>query len=378
MSSSSSGGLWSGGGRAGSRSSSRSGRHGRKARTRTPWTEAGLEALTQQLLFLGLLLSVWLGAGEPRWAFWLINLVGLLLLLVQGIRWLDRRGAGVSALDEDLPVEGSWVGPSVAILIGFLLVWCLAGALNSAGRVDLEHNRWIASEGFIAWLPHSYDGPSTWGAFFTGLAAVGFFWGARNWLVSEVSKDRRMAEESGRHSRKRRRSKNLPRAMHRLLWMLALSGVLLVVVAVLQRVSGTPNLLWVIPDPLERSPEAHFGPFPYRNHAAQYLSLAWPLVIGLWLFGGRSRRSYLDSAARVGGSPRILLVACALAMLGGAVGTMSRGGWILAVVLSIVVCCVAGAKWLPRNPQWTAAGLGLLAVLFAGVLFVLWPWIEWR
>ncbi|RME93324.1 MAG: hypothetical protein D6766_08425, partial [Verrucomicrobia bacterium] len=33
---------------------------------------------------------------------------------------------------------------------------------------------------------------------------------------------------------------------------------------------------------------------------------------------------------------------------------------------------------LPRNPQWTAAGLGLLAVLFAGVLFVLWPWIEWR
>lgn len=377
MSTTGSGSPWGGGGSS-FRPSSRSRRHGHSRRTRTPWTEAGLETLTEQLLFLGLMLSVWLAAGEPAWAFWLVQVVGWGLLVVQAVRWLDRRSAGVSALDEDQPVEGSWVGPCVAILIGFLLVWSLISALNSAGRVDLAAGRWIPAEKFVPWLPHSFDGPSSWKALLAGLATVGFFWGARNWLVSEVGKDRRMAEESGLHSRKRRRSKNLPRAMHRLLWMLGISGALLVLLAVLQRVSGSPKLLWLFEDPVGRAAEAHFGPFPYRNHAAQYLSMAWPLVIGLWLFGGRSRRRFLDSVARVGGSPRIILLACALTMLAGSVGTMSRGGWILAIMLSVVVCCVAGAKWLPRRPQWTAAGLAGLAVVISGILFALWPFIERR
>lgn len=353
---------------------------GRK-RSRLPWSEASLSSLTRQLLYAGLLFSLWAAASEPFWAVWIVNAVGILLGCIQALRWLDRRSIGTSALDEGVE-SGRWVGWTVAGLGALACLWCLVSALNAAGAVDLKSGEWHALGSFLPWLPHSFDRPATWGAFFTGLGVAGYFWGARNWLLAASTSDVKKDEGNtfGR-SRKRRLSRTLLPSLHQLLWVLSISGTVLVLLAVFQRATGSSRLLWVVSDPLGRDAVAHFGPFGSRSSAAQYLLMLWPLAFGLWLFGGRGGSrggNRMQATARLGSSPRIVLVFCGLAMLGGALLTLSRAAWAVGVLTAAVVCVLTAAKYLPRNPGWTVASIGGLVALVAGLSFTLWPAVQER
>ncbi|MCB1125064.1 MAG: hypothetical protein KDM81_01110 [Verrucomicrobiae bacterium] len=350
----------------------------RKKKSRLPWSEASLSSLTRQLLYAGLMASVWAAASQPSWAIWVVNGLGILLGSIQLLRWLDQRSIGTSALDEGVE-SGRWVGWSVAGLGLALCLWCLVSALNAAGAVDLKREQWTALGSFISWLPHSYDRPSTWAALFTGLGLLGYFWGTRNWLLAASTSDLKKDEGNtfGRN-RKRRLSRTLLPSLHQLLWVLSISGTALVLLAIFQRATGTSRLLWVFPDILGRDGLDHFGPFASRNSAAQYLILLWPLAFGLWLFGGRGRSGRLQATTRLGSSPRIVLVFCGLAMLGGAVSTFSRGAWAVGLLTVLVVCVLTAAKYLPRNPGWTVASIGGLLAILSGLFFALWPMVVER
>jgi hypothetical protein len=350
---------------------------GRK-RNRLPWSEASLSSLTRQLLYAGLIVSVWAAASQPSWAFWAVNGVGILLGGIQFLRWADRRSIGTSALDEGNE-PGRWVGWLVTALGLALCAWCLTSALNAAGVVDLKGGEWRALGSPISWLPHSFDRPATWAALFTGLGLLGYFWGARNWLLAASTGDLKRSESSndGR-SRKRRLSRTLLPSLHQLLWVLSISGTVLVLLAIFQRATGSARLLWVFPDAMGRDGLDHFGPFAYRNQAAQYLLQLWPLAIGLWLFGGQSRSGRLQATARLGSSPRIVLVFCGLVMLGGAVSTLSRGAWFVGALGAVVVSGLVATKYLPRNPGWTVASVGGLLALGGGLFVALWPTLRLR
>ena len=352
-----------------------------RRRSRLPWSESSLSSLTRQLLYAGLLFSVWAAASEPSWAMWIVNVTGILLGCIQGLRWLDRRSIGTSALDEGTEA-GGWVGWSLAGLGTALCLWCLISAVNAAGVVDLENGGWQALGSPVSWLPHSFHRSATWVAFFSGLGVAGYFWGARNWLLAASSGDVKKDEGNtfGR-SRKRRLSRTLLPSLHRLLWVLSVSGTVLVLLSVFQRATGSTRLLWIFPDALGRDASVHFGPFAGRSTAAQYLLLLWPLAFGLWLFGGRggtSGGSRVQATARLGGSPRIVLVFCGLAMLGGALGTLNRGAWAVGLLTALVVCLLTARKYLPRNPGWTVASIGGLVALLFGSFFAFWPAVQER
>jgi hypothetical protein len=339
-----------------------------------------LQDATRKLLFFALVFSPWAAASEPAWALWTLNGAGFLLFLIQTARWLDRRGIADSALD-DAPLSNRWVGWTLAGVVGFVLLWCLISALNARGQANVTSGTWQAYAHYVPWLPHSFDGPATWKAFFHGVALAGFFWGTRNWFITRVLPDGSDSTEntSTDPRRKRRRSKTLPQPLQELLWLLGISGALLTVAALLQRTTPTLRLLGIFEDPLGRDGLTHFGPFGYRNNAAQYLGMIWPLVLGLWLFGGPKRRRRLVSAPdRIGGSPKILLVLCGLLVLGGTLGTLSRGGWGVALLTVVVVGAVAVAKWFPRNPRWTWLGALAMAATLGGVFWVAWPAVKSR
>lgn len=350
----------------------------RRKKSRLPWSEASLSSLTRQLVYAGLMVSVWAAASQPSWAVWVVNALGILLGSIQLLRWLDQRSIGTSALDEGIE-PGRWVGWSVAALGLALCLWCLVSALNAAGVVDVTQQEWRALGSPVIWLPHSYDRPATWAALFTGLGLLGYFWGARNWLLAASTGDLKKDEGNtfGRN-RKRRLSRTLLPSLHQLLWVLSISGTVLVLLAIFQRATGTARLLGVFSDALGRDGLDHFGPFADRNNAAQYLIMLWPLAFGLWLFGGRGRSGRLQATTRLGSSPRIVLVFCGLAMLGGAMGTLSRGAWIVGALTALVVFVLTAAKYLPRNPGWTVASIGGLLALSFGLFFALWPAVKQR
>lgn len=315
------------------------------------------DRLQEGFLLSALVLSTWVLAGEPAWMPWILGTLGL---AVGALSLTGRRRTGLAE-------DGCRGGPRafwVRVLAGvslFLLLWVLVSALNAGGTVGPASGEWIRRS-YLAWLPHSYDSGSTWRALWQGLGIAGFFWGTRSWLLTDPSGPTR--DRAGRW----------PSRGERLIWVVSINGALLAGAGLLQLASGTPKLLGLFEDPAQRAAATHFGPFAYRNNAAQYLQLIWPLTFALWLIGSGGSHH----RRRVGSSPRMLLPVLMLLMVAGILGTTSKGGGLL-------LLCTAGLAWglgvahVLRGRHWLAA-LALVGFLAAfGALAVAgWPAVQAR
>ena len=104
--------------------------------------------------------------------------------------------------------------------------------------------------------------------------------------------------------------------------MLCLSGALLAVEGIAQRLSGTNKLLWLMETRINREASSQFGPYAYRANAAQYFNLVWPVCLGFWWTLHRS-----------GGFKKWrhhLLIPCGMVMAAAPVISTSRGGALVA------------------------------------------------
>ena len=153
---------------------------------------------------------------------------------------------------------------TLLILTGFLLLYCLIGAVNSRATYYLWHFKYRPS---VAWLPHSYDQRRTWDFFWNYLALGGYFWGVRDWLL----------EARSRRSR-------LPARLQRLLWVLAANGAILALVSLIQHVTGQNKLLWLLEPKINKTVNAQFGPYAYHANGAQYFNLLWPVALAFWVY----------------------------------------------------------------------------------------------
>ncbi|MFA7061585.1 MAG: O-antigen ligase family protein [Pedobacter sp.] len=163
-------------------------------------------------------------------------------------------------------------------------------------------------------------------------------------------------------------------------------GVLLVIIAVLQKTFWNGRIFWFYPvDENLASGAGIWGPYINRNHFAGYLEIAIPLALGMLLYlattsrtlpgatlGARAMR-FLSSPTLGSQASYFLLV---LAMTAALFATLSRGG-IIACTVSF--CCFV---WLTRSRRsLRRRSLLLVAVALAltvVVVFASWDSLEDR
>ena len=300
---------------------------------------------SESVLYLMVLFSPWAFGTTQPWSIWVMNTagysVGLLLAVKLTIRILTGyrnprwgRSGDHGPADGDSGREeataGHFLSRVLAVLTVLLLGYCFVSALNNRSI----YNPAVASleyHSFISWLPHSYDSASSWQAFYNYLAMALSFWAAQDWLRGKTTGEER-AERSQFGDPRRRREGLLPERLRRLLWVLTINGGLLGLEGIVQRMDGTPLLLFF--QPTHDNPEAiaQFGPYAYRSTAAQYFNLLWPVSLGLWWTLERSARRKLSRHEAFGIGSRHLLLVCVMIMAACPIISTSRMGAAVAVV----------------------------------------------
>jgi hypothetical protein len=254
-----------------------------------------LDSLTSVLICFTVVFSPWAFGSQQTWAKNVMTVLGGLL----GALWLSK--CAVRRLAGNCPRR--WTAhPDFTIrCLGFtsvlLLVYCLISALNA--RATYLPEQWeFQYQPAVLWLPHSYDADGSWAVFWQYLGLAGLFWSLRDWLLTMTPQEV-WEQTAGDESANRREPVSaghyfLPARLRLLLWVLAVSGGLLAIQGILQRLGGSDKVLWLAkPEVVGANRFQLFGAFPYRGNASQYFNLLWPVILGFtWLeFNARKARS---------------------------------------------------------------------------------------
>jgi hypothetical protein len=329
----------------------RSRAHSRRAHQRTPKLYRLCDGLTEGLLYGMIVFSPWAFGTTQGRAIWTMTVAGCALggLLVAKwiIRW--RTGYEPSRWGSGKP---RWLVVSLAVLTVLILGWCLLSAVNARATFDQKQLGFEYHDRYIPWLPHSYDARSTWFVFWQYLGLAWVFWAVRDWLLGKTRRERHAewaAEEGegggvprtpGEHGGETpgRLPPRLPARLRRLLWVLCLNGALLAAEGIFQRMDGTNKLLWLVEPWMNKTAKSQFGPYAYRANGAQYLNLIWPVCLGFWWTLRQEARRTVRAGARMGASPHVLLLPCALVIAAGPFISSSRGGAAVAGMMLVVAC----------------------------------------
>jgi hypothetical protein len=149
--------------------------------------------------------------------------------------------------------------------------------------------------------------------------------------------------------------------VRRLLWVLGINGGLVAAEAILQRATGSDKLLWLVQPQINREGIYHFGPYAYRNNAAQYFNLLWPAILGFWWTLNRSAELTAHRSGRRAKWGHHWLLPAILLMAAGPIVSASRS----AVIVDIGTLLLAAIIILFALRR--AHG----ATKFAGFIFVL-------
>jgi len=331
------------------------------------------DRLSGALVCLMAVFSPWAFGTTTPWAVQAMNvaggLLGLLLavkLVIRGV-WGYRPARWDAAPDTGLPgmMAARWLTRLLAALTCLILAYTAISAWNARSTYDPDTGTFLLHD-HCPWLPHSYDGGRTWRYFWNYLALALTFWAARDWLLGKTPNDL-LAARKGRDSAFP--GVRVPQRLRLLLWVLSLNGALIAGEALVQRLSGTEKLLWLVRPRLNAMAEAQLGPFNYRSNGAQYLNLIWPVSLGLWWRLRRTARLLYAHRGWLARHKHHLLLPCVLLMAGTAVLSLSRGGALVALLNMLAATAVLWAGWWHRS-VWprlgvllffgTAVGLGVL------------------
>lgn len=316
-----------------------------------------LDQVSGVLICAGLIFAPWAFGGTVPWAVQIINATGHVLGVLLLLKWMIRL-AVVAPSGHDGSDRGASGGWALALAIATILLLGFCGISAWNARAVYHPETWsFIYQDAIAWLPHSYEGPSSWRAFALFLALAAFFWSVRDWILHPP------ALHSGTaHSLAAREYPGLSRRIRLLLWILSLNGAVLAAVCIAQRIDGTGKLLWIIEPRVNKDPSTFFGPFAYRANAAQYFNLVWPVTLGLWWTCHRARRK--DKSRR-----HHLLLSCAVLMAVAPLVSTSRGGAIVMAAL-VVLCAFILVLALWRGPWISKLTVVIMlgGAVFMGIL----------
>ncbi len=333
------------------------------------------ECFTELLIYLMVIFSPWAFGTTEDWLIWTMNAggyaLGGLLAIKLGIRWLKGYrppcwGArqGPSAHPHSDPAGWAWLNP-VAVLSALtvgLVAYCWVSAWNARASWDPQSLLPAYRDNYIKWLPYSMDGNQSWRAFWNYLALACSFLAILDWLPGKTaSEERGETPTTHRHRRGSRSGHLFPARLRRLLWVLTINGGLLGLEGIIQRVLGSPLLLFMVLPHINVTASGQFGPYAYRSNAAQYFNLLWPVCLGFWWMLHRR------SGARQAGHHCVLILA--LVMAACPIITTSRlSALVAAGMLVAAPLCLLAIQWLDglwQKNQGQGQGATLLLLLFS-------------
>ena len=340
---------------------------------RTPRAYKVCDLVGEGLLYFAVVFSPWAFGTTQPWAIWTMTVTGWLLGLLLVGKWVIRWRTGYQPVrwESVLPLTSRGISARIprgltivlAVLTVLILAYCLVSAWNARATYDPVRRAFTYHE-CLRWLPHSYDGASSWFVFAQLLGLAGFFWALRDWLLGLSAAERRAVLGEADQPRL---VGGLPVRVKRLLWVLCGQGAVLALVAILNRLGGSEKILWMLK--AQRSTVGfHFGPFAYRGNASQYLNLLWPVCLGFWWVLQHEAASRRRRTGRRASGAHGLLLPCTVLMAIGPVMSGSRGGLLVAMALGGVAACsmVLSGSRLPRLARVAVAGL-LVGALGLGV-----------
>lgn len=365
------------------------GGHRRSDQGRTPYAYRIAEGATEGLLYFMVVFTPWAYGTTETWSIWTMNIAGYALgaiLLGKWIvrwttgfrpaRWGDRPAGALFDLERDRRPYEKYLTVSLAVLTGLILTYCLVAAVNARAEYMDGQRRFEYYEA-LRWLPHSYDSPQTWLAFWTYLGLACSFWAARDWLLGKTRQERQESRQEAEeilgeplNQAQDWQRPVLTSRLRRLLWVLCINVSLLALVSILQRLDGTNKLLWMREPRLNKTAEAQFGPYAYRANAAAYINLVWPVCLGFWMMLRNMAHQARRPFVRIGGGSHVLLLPGAVLMAACPIISTSRGAAFVAMALILVVVPILLRGC--RHDAWPVRagilGLFLVVLSFSGYL----------
>jgi O-antigen ligase len=248
----------------------------------------------------------------------------------------------------------------LALLTLLILLYCLVAAVNRRATFNAV-SMTFEYHACVQWLPHSLESRSTWAAFCNYLALACSFWALRDWLCGKTTAEqRRGMRVRAVVQSDQRGAPPLPLRLRRLCYLLAVSGGLLGLAGIVQRLAHSPRLLFVVLPEIHRSAEEQFASYAYRANGAQYFNLLWPVCLGFWWS--------IDRSGLV--KRRLLLLTCIAIMVACPILSNARG----AVLADFAMLCAAAlvllfaSAFARRHPQSTMPSVIPLIGLLTFVL----------
>ncbi|MGB0412823.1 MAG: O-antigen ligase family protein [Coraliomargarita sp.] len=282
--------------------------------------------------------TAWAFAGVQQWTLHSM-LVGAALTFLLSIVPLPKRFNGSDGEHGNAKNIKRLLTFPFFWFSSMLLLYIVIQGLNPSWRALEMNPLWIAEEVQppVAWLPtgvqSDYEPMNAFRVLSSFSAAFMLCWGL--WVGI------------------RRRQSAVA-----VLWILAVSGTLMGMVAILQKLSDANGLLWMV----KSSNQSFWGSFFYRNQAAAYLVQV--MVASAVLFFYHYNQS--ERRAQAGG-PYLLLgifIALTAASLGLA---LSRGGILFgSLFLGVFVVAAIGRFLLSVSLQRSLIISGLVVMILAG------------
>ena len=329
------------------------------------------DVATEIIIYFMMIFSPWaFGTADPL-SIWIMNTCGYLLGLCLLLKWVACRVTGYTPHRWESNVSEKrkrWLHRSnktLAFLTVFLLAYVLCQAVNARADYLWGYGRFEWFENYIKWLPHSYDQGATWQALFKWSALACVFWTMRDWFGTKSIYERRKFKKN---EERERVQPVLNRKLTRFLWVLSINAGVLALVGILQRLSGTDKLLWLVQPPLNKWNIQQFGPWAYRGMAAAWFNMVWPLTAGFVLLkffnAGKSGERKTDDAFFVLAPLGFLL------MVAPAISS-SRLGLVVSLVLALGFAARYGIRLLRKTGRYRVpVTVGVCAVVLGGAAMI--------
>ncbi|XOV72650.1 MAG: O-antigen ligase family protein [Verrucomicrobiota bacterium] len=349
-----------------------------RTHSRTPKLYRWADIATEALIYFTILWGPWAFGTVHDWAILTMNLanygIGALLLTKWAIRYTTgyyppRWTTQKNGQSTTHPQKRDWRTKAVAALTIYMLGYILISILNVRATFNHEFNFFENyNENYIQWLPHTYDKSATIQSFLNFLGLACCFWGFRDWLLGKTRKERTDSsepdEESNPYFDKDLSAPSIPIRLNRLLWLLCISGGCLALIGIVQRLDGTPKLLWLYERPRFGTSTQSFGPFGYRGNGATYLNMVLPICIGFLMWAIQRARSIRMQTGSKGSESHFTLIPAVCMMVAAPFVSLSRGGFvILGFLLAAGIALILIKPHLLKGRQ----RMGFAVLMVAGI-----------
>lgn len=312
------------------------------------------EQISEMLVYFTLIFAPWAFGTTQTWSIWTMNTAGYVLsaLLVAKLLIRQRLGHKPERWRGEKP---DWVIKALAALTVAILGYVFLAAVNARAIYDPVRMD-FSFRPHVTWLPHSYDRAKTWQTFASYLALAGFFWSVCDWLLGKKKRELRAPRGDTPLTT---RSRIVPARLRRLLWVLAVNGALLAIVAIAQRLDGGGKLLWLVQPRINKEAITQLGPYAYRANGAQYFNLLWPVALAFWWAFRREARQARETEAKQSYLKSPILLLAVLLMAICPIISASRGGAVITFGGLFVATALIVSGFRRRHP----------AVKFVSILF---------